>query len=249
MPRPNGFIFYAGPSRLNGEPIVGVATGLVRRSDNEKTGPMVQVYFIPDPERAPLPHKAIESGADASVCGDCKYRDGGCYVVAFRGPLMVAKAVLAGSYPRVSLAEASTLLDGETVRLGAWGDPASVPTRVLRRLVSKARRWTGYSHAWTRFPSLRGLLMASVDTPAEFAEAQRRGWRTFRVDAEGTPMAGEIGCPAGPENGARTTCDKCGLCDGARASDGRRSIVIRSHGAAHKIKAANEALRSAAITV
>jgi hypothetical protein len=43
---PNSVIFYRGPSQLTGDPIVAVLTGLVTRSSNAKTGPMLQTWIL-----------------------------------------------------------------------------------------------------------------------------------------------------------------------------------------------------------
>ena len=67
----NGVVLYRGPSRLDGAPIVVVATGLQRPSENEKTGPMVQTWILRSDEH---PVSAVHSGADASICGDCPLR-------------------------------------------------------------------------------------------------------------------------------------------------------------------------------
>ena len=77
MPKTRGFVFYDGPSVLDGAPIVGIA---VYRSSNVKTGDMVQTYIL----RADVdPVSALMSGADESICGDCVHRPikgGACYV-------------------------------------------------------------------------------------------------------------------------------------------------------------------------
>ncbi len=38
MSRRNGYIIYEGPSMINGDPIVAIATGFARNSENGKTG-------------------------------------------------------------------------------------------------------------------------------------------------------------------------------------------------------------------
>lgn len=54
-----GFVFYDGPSSIDGAPIIGVA---VLKSENGKTGNMVQTYIL-RADMAPL--SAIADGADA----------------------------------------------------------------------------------------------------------------------------------------------------------------------------------------
>lgn len=63
-----GFIFYCGPSQIDGAPIVGIA---VLRSANAKTGDMVQTYIL-RADTAPL--TALSTGADVSICGACPHR-------------------------------------------------------------------------------------------------------------------------------------------------------------------------------
>jgi hypothetical protein len=72
LPRlPKGIVLYRGPSRLDGAPIVCVATGFRSPSDNPKTGPMVQTWIMREDV---APHTAQKTGEDSSVCGDCPLR-------------------------------------------------------------------------------------------------------------------------------------------------------------------------------
>lgn len=226
-----GFIFYSGPSRLDGQPIVGIAT---YDGDNYKTGPMVQTWIL----RADIaPHLALRSGADSSVCGDCPLRANGCYVIVHQAPLAVWRAWSAGSYPELS-ADHDSILSGMGLRYGSYGDPVAVPRRawsLLERLCTGATR-TGYTHQWRqrRFHGWRTKLMASIHTDSELAYAQYLGWRTFRVlpDTDSRIRRGEILCPASPEAGQHKTCAECGACDGRRDhSDTRVSVAIVAHGA------------------
>src|SRR4051812_12171699 len=92
--QPQGVIIYRGPSRLNGKPIVVVATGLSRCSKNGKTGEMVQVFILADGVK---PHIGVFQGKDEAVCGDCPHRyvdgAGTCYVNPIHGPAGVMRAV------------------------------------------------------------------------------------------------------------------------------------------------------------
>ncbi len=104
---------------------------------------------------------------------------------------------------------------------------------------------TGYTHQWITAAAqpLRSLVMASVDSPVQRDIAKLLGWRTFRTKHASAPvLPGEIVCPASEEAGKRTTCARCGLCDGSRTvlnpdrsrarEDNRKDIVINVHGAA-----------------
>lgn len=235
--RPDAAVVYRGPSRLDGSPIVAVLTGTRKGSANRKTGPMAQLWILPDPEHAGLPTEAAKSGADASVCGDCPLRPimraqgkGGCYVNLGQAPQAVARKVLRGGYPYIDARSMGPL--SVPLRFGAWGDPAALPLSLIRTLVRKAEAGhTGYTHAWRRFPALKAYMMASVDTVADAREATRKGWRFFQVlpmGHAGDAPEGTIYCPATSEGGYRTTCDKCRLCAGA---GGAKSIAILAHGA------------------
>src|SRR5215472_5297396 len=61
------FIFYRGPSLLDGESIVAIAT----KSRNKKTGNMVQTWILREDID---PVTAARNGKDKSVCGQCVHR-------------------------------------------------------------------------------------------------------------------------------------------------------------------------------
>ena len=176
MVKPKGLVLYKGPSVLNGEPIVVIATELqtarrhARHGVNAKTGAMVQVYILAggrDPVRA---HR---SGADAAVCGDCIHRQGSCYVRLDQGALVVWRAYQRGRYRHASLQVARAALAGLPVRLGTYGDPAAVPTVVWQTVLTQSAMHTGYTHQWrTCDQTLAHWCMASCDTAEETAQAQ-----------------------------------------------------------------------------
>ncbi len=188
---------------------------------------MVQVWILPVSGKRS--HEDIHS-----VCGTCPRQptslgDGSCYAWAMRPVWRVLNSAASATTKRRSLPEASELLRGRKVRIGALGDPAAVPLEVWEALTRHAAGWTGYTHAWTQAPELRRYLMASVDSEAEQRRAERNGWRTFRVRIPGERLTSrEITCPASDEAGHRTTCEKCQLCKGA--SSKARSIAIIDHG-------------------
>jgi hypothetical protein len=236
-----GAVLYQGPSLLTGDPIVAIATGLGDvASANEKTGPMVQIWILRS-DVAPM--EAKRQNVDDAVCGDCKLRgrdgkDSGCYVPAWVAPDRVYKSFIAGNYPVVSWTESQALVEGRSVRLGAYGDPAAVPFEVWRTLLTTAVGWVGYSHSWKICdPRLKTIVMASVDSEAEFFDAGLRGWRTFRIRMPGAPLiaGAEFVCPASDESGHRTTCQQCQLCRGT--SSPARSVVIQVHGKPSSLKA------------
>jgi hypothetical protein len=225
---PVGIVLFRGPSKIDGSPIVVIATGLRRPSQNAKTGAMVQVWILREDVD---PVSAIHSGADHSICGDCPLRgivvDGrnrrrACYVVVDQAPLAVWRAFRnSGLYEPYEPQRHDRFLRGRKIRFGAFGDPVAAPYSLWSTLARLASAHTGYSRSWRtgRFWRFRALLMASVESERDAQEAQRRGWRTFRIRRADDPlMDNEIACPASAERGHKTTCERCGLCRGTYAA-------------------------------
>lgn len=228
----DAFIFYRGKSMIDGKPIVAVATGL-KASGNPKTGNMVQTWIIPD--NGIMPHENVKTGADASVCGDCKHRPvngGACYVKTFQAPRSIYAKVMRGGYTELSVNTAGAVLAGRIVRLGAYGDPAAVPFEVWSMLLAGATAWTGYTHQWQRegFDArIIRFCMASVDSEAEAVEAAIKGYRYFRVKTSTCEkITREVTCPASEEAGKKLTCSTCLACGGTNGRKG--NIVINAHG-------------------
>lgn len=240
---PKAFVFYRGPSQLDGAPIVAIAT---LDSRNRANGAMVQTWIM----RADMhPAEALHTGDNASVCGGCPHQGiysetrkewlkaRTCYVLipAFAG---IWKAWYRGSYDDLSdnLPAASARVAGRQVRLGAYGDPAAVPIGVWHALLAQsAPGHTGYTHQWRAFPEFAELCMASVDSLAERVHARALGFRTFRVAAlDGwTRESGEVLCAKSAEAGHKTTCDACKACGGT-SSRARADIMIPAHGTAQR---------------
>lgn len=231
----NGVIVYNGPSQWDGKPIVVVITGLWNRSNNPKTGDMLQSWIL---MRDIHPHEAIVSGRDESICGHCIHRrneDGkrSCYV-SMNAPGQIWKAFQRGRYPQVSPEEASELVAGKKIRIGAYGDPAMVPVEVWKLLIRHASMTTGYTHQWREMSNeYSDFCMASVDTAEDAAHAKALGYRTFRcITADESLLDQEVLCPASAEAGKLTTCDECGLCRGSMSdrSTSIPTIAITVHG-------------------
>ena len=227
--RPPGVVLYQGPSVLDGEPIVMVATF---ESENGKTGNMIQTWII----RADMhPLSALSSGADKSICGNCRHRpanENSCYVVVAQSVTALYRAFKAGSYPPYKVTEHARFFVGREIRLGAYGDPAAVPKDYIRQVLWLVDARTGYTHQWRSKKAqwLKGVVQASVDSEAEAQLAKSRGWRYFRVKDEADPrLPGEGSCPASSEymgrTGKKVQCRTCTLCDGSSAS-----VVINGHG-------------------
>jgi hypothetical protein len=228
-------IVYQGASMIDGNPIVAIATGF-GRSRNEKTGNMIQLWIL----RADVsPLVAIHTGQDSSVCGDCKHRgtiENGknkgrsCYVTIFQAPRSVYESYKRGIYESIPLESLPDAFADRPVRLGAYGDPAALPLAVIEAITSKAAYFTGYTHAWQRFPELSPYCMASADSSQEKAIAKMLGFRVFRVRSESEAIeAKEIACPASAEMGKKTNCAACKACGGT-SSKARVDIAIIAHG-------------------
>jgi hypothetical protein len=224
-------VIYRGPSRF--DPSATIRAILVPDSKNAKTGPMVQLFIVPD---LIAPHTAQITGDDLSVCGTCPLRpklSGGCYVVTCQGALSTWKATadkgIAGA------AEVAAMLRGKTLRLGAYGDSAALPAWLVPYLAYYTRdgagrpRVTGYTHGHTLLgidgvSHLRAFCMLSAETEAQAVEAVKHGWRYFRTRREGAPLLPrEIDCPS-----PRVECATCLLCRGTTL--GAASVSIPVHG-------------------
>ena len=229
---PTGYVFYEGQSPVDKAPIIGVA---IVNSDNRKTGNMVQIYIMrPDVP----PSIAIATGADRSICGDCRHRRDPitgrrtCYV-SHQGINAVWTGLQRGIYPRIAPAQLRRIIAGRYVRLGAYGDPAMIRARVWRSILALAAGHTGYSHQWAAdwAQDIASLCMASVDSAGELLAARAAGWRTFRIRLESDPvLPGEFMCPASDEAGKKLQCIACGACDGAGDNYRRASPAIIVHG-------------------
>ena len=236
-----GLIVYEGPSRINGEPIAVILTGIKAKSKNSKTGHLVQSYII----RTDIdPVTAAKLGKDSAICGQCEHRPKlakktgkpPCYVNLGHGPLAVFNAYIRGTYTRVTPDEAAAIIAGLKLRLGTYGDPAAARVGLWETLTQYTAGHTGYSHQWKRrgfdFDRWKRLVMASADNLDDAALANLHGVRVFRVTHQADRQAAEVTCPASAEAGKRAKCADCMLCGGT--SKAARDIVIQDHGPGHQ---------------
>ena len=194
---------------------------------------MVQIYYLPTNEP---PTEAVKTGADASVCGDCKLRPiiakeqniSPCYVKKFHGPSAVYRSFKVGRYPHLDKMKPRLwqgvlqLLATKPIRLGAYGDPASDLDTIP---ILTQYQWTGYTHQWRSNPQLKDVLMASVDSVAEYHEAKKQGWRCYRHTNSSEMLDTEIQCLFYTHG---KTCQDCGLCDGNKAGSKAKDIVTNT---------------------
>lgn len=220
------------------------------KSRNRKTANTVQIWIL---VRNESPIDAVKNGNDSKICFNCGMRskDGfrgrKCYVTVAQAPQSIWHAYNRGSYPYLPVERYSEVFSNRVVRFGAYGEPVLLPLDLMQAIASVARKWTGYTHQWRRFPEYRAFLMASCDSVADRIEANNAGWRTFRVRRENQPvMSGEILCPASPEGNHKSVCEACGLCNGVRDNDPRKDIVIIVHGTGAKNFVSLDSIKAAA---
>ena len=224
-----GFILWEGYSPVDNAHIVAIAT---LTSKNEKTGNMVQTWIL----RTDIePNKAVKNSQDSAICGACPFASGkGCYVRAEQAPLAVFKAYHKGNYKRLSFDELPLVGVNRSVRLGAYGDPAMVPTSIWKQVIKNSLSWTGYTHQ-IKAPwfdkELAKICMVSADTLAESEKYNALGLRTFTAisDQEDVP-GGQLVCPNFTHG---TRCVDCGLCNGSIGNG--KSIIAPIHGTKQKI--------------
>lgn len=83
--KPLGIVLWKGKSLLDGERIVVIATGIFTKTENRKTGDMIQTWIL---RRDIDPMLARRMGEDKSICGSCKHRqESTCYVNICRSGL------------------------------------------------------------------------------------------------------------------------------------------------------------------
>ena len=235
----NGTIIYQGQSLIDGKDIVVI---YFNGSKNKKTGNMAQTYII----RSDIdPLLASKTGADYSICGNCKHRgtptndpnrkqaiNRTCYVKLFQGVLAVYKSFMKGNYSVVNHHnDIQSLGENQVVRLGTYGDPSAVPSYIWNSLLSKAKKHTGYTHQ-SKIASAdvrADQCMMSADTYEESKQFWSKGFRTFRVlqKNEELDKQNEVLCPASKEAGKRTTCEQCVLCSGSNIN--AKSVAIYQH--------------------
>ena len=234
MKQLNKAILYEGPSLIDGQPIVAIAT---YSDKNTKTGLMVQTYILCQNID---PRDANKTGQDFSICGNCPLKGiptmdpkrklaekRKCYVRIDQGSLIVWKAYQKGSYPKTN--DISELGRGRMVRLGTYGDPAAVPSYVWHQLLEEAIGHTAYSHQNDIIPIDKKIFMGSADSLEHAKKFWNDNIRTFRVIQNLDEIQdNEILCPASKEAGRKSTCAKCKLCSGT-SSNSKKSIAIVEH--------------------
>ena len=237
--KPLGIILWSGKSLLDGERIMVIATGIFTKSENKKTGDMIQTWIL---RRDIDPMLARRLGEDKSICGDCKQKEQStCYVNIGQAPRGIYNAYQDGRY-RHFQEEDLELFRDRPIRIGSYGDPAAVNYEVWKNICAVTSNHTAYTHQWQNKKTdqrLKNICMASVDSIVgynkEYEKAKALGWRTFRVFANDKGVSvydskteTEIVCPASKEAGVLTNCEKCNLCCGLNKANAK-DIIINHH--------------------
>ena len=258
---PRGFLIYRGPSKMPG--LTGDAPEVIALvslySENEKLGRNTFQTWHLIADAHPLEARRGGCG-DAGICGDCVFRAkpgqkvGACYPDG-RGIVSLYRSYQAGNYPHISelakhlkLSELDALavlgsLSG-SVRLGAYGDPVSMPYDIGEALTRHSPEHQGFCHQWQRMGETpwRGLLMASCELPGQLAQAAALGWRTYtayppelterqarQAIANASGRLVVAGCPATKEKGMLANCETCPIqCNGGSA---KWHVINKAHGA------------------
>lgn len=235
--RITGGIVYEGTSRINGKPIVVIATGLGnKKSENVKTGEMAQIWIL---SSRLDPIAANKVGEDEAVCSDCKHRHfRSCYVNLANGPRAVYEAYKRGKYKHLPMNQStSELFRDQNVRLGAYGDPVAAPIEIWDVITRVCAGSLGYTHQWRKRKNkeYKRYCMASCDTVAEANKAKWLRWRPFLVRQEGEELPpGYFNCPASAEAGKRLTCAECKVCSGGIHRWGKGLPSLIAHGPSWK---------------
>ncbi|MBL4705014.1 MAG: hypothetical protein JKY54_10860 [Flavobacteriales bacterium] len=215
-----GVVLFDGPSMLDGEPIVAIATF---DSLNRKTGNVIQTWIL---RKDVSPTVAVKTGQDSSICGKCPHRHfsgGGCYVLPFQAPLNIWKHYQQGNYPKMAPKYIPKFIN-RGLRLGSYGDPAAVPYTIWLAITSICSVRTGFTHQIEHEcfdQNILKLCQVSIETPSQYKKYAQYG--TFRVKTEEMPLLeGEQLC----RNTQGYRCEQCHLCDGKSKS----KIAINFHG-------------------
>ena len=204
---------------------------LTDKSTNRKTGDMPQVNYLPNDK----PTDSIKNNNDSTVCGTCIRRPSvakqnnvePCYVNKGFAPNAIYKSEQNGTIKDISKAKK---IRAGSVRLGAWGDSASVSEEIyfkIRQQVKEKykvndRDILDYTHNWKTSEHLKPYAMASVEGIEEARQAWNNGWKTYRViDNLNEVTEKEILCPNITK---KLQCNECKLCNGSQLKG--KSICI-----------------------
>ena len=232
----NSYLVWEGESFIDGSPIFLVLTGFVFPTSNRRTGrSMIQSWIL---QKNLTPTSAAKQGLDVGICGSCEMKMSklACCYVNLLGVNNIYYKHLTGTYSKFGANEIATLKRYRyPIRIGSYGDPTAVPFDVWEPIIFASNKHTGYTHRWRDLENdahhWKNYLMASVHTESEAEEAQKMGWRTFRIIAPDAPLSNnEILCRNAEDD--FITCDSCLLCNGSSL---KPNIADRVHGLNWKV--------------
>lgn len=204
---PNTYVIHRGT--VNGQPYFVAASGFSRKSNNRKTGDMVQIWFLLENVN---PVAVVKSGLDAAtICQGCPFASGnGCYVNVGQVPLGIYKSYQRG-LPDMLPKDYARFFGGRKVRFGAYGNPTLLPLAKVKAIAKVSNGWTGYFHNWRgMMPAKRAAyndyFMASTETASSYELAKSLQLRTFHVSP--TKPADAVECLADSRG---LTCAQCQL--------------------------------------
>jgi hypothetical protein len=214
-----------------GAPIMVLASkAKTPKAANGKTGDMWQFYIIREDIK---PTDAIANGLDAAICGSCIHRGvNGKTCYTYGTTAVAANGMYRAHHAGKSLPFDPSMVTGDPVRLGAYGDPAAVPVEVWLPIIAASSGHTAYTHQWDN-PAIdarfRAICQASADNPDETVAANAAGYRAYTVMPVGTTkVPGAVPCPS-----PRISCADCLKCSGTGL--GRKGNVwIEAHGSRAK---------------
>lgn len=116
---------------------------------------------------------------------------------------------------------------GNFIRFGDYGEPSLIPFGLLEKMVIFAKNHTGYTHqSHKQFaqPFSKYLRASSHGQKVE-------GWKSFIVvtTKEQYDAIDAIPCPASKEMGYKSTCEKCGICNGTDGKGKKVDVKIFEH--------------------
>ena len=218
--------------------LVGKHYLMTRIKGNSKTGDAVMVSIIPAKGIDLDTIRAKGSSACPRTCPNkCafgKRKTGTCYTYKRPGGGQGVLGGLKKAFETSQTVSMETWLRKTTsaadvygfLRAGEYGDPSITPEvaagtkALLKNLKELDVKYTCYTHMWKKDDTLKGMAMASVESPKMTEKANSMGWKTFEVVDRHSPE--KKLCPA--QQVKKFTCAKCGLCDGAH-----NNVKIREH--------------------
>lgn len=222
---PTGYTIWEGI--VAEQEVIAVVT---LSSDNEKTGNMLQIWFL---NKNTPPVAAASAGLDqVTVCQGCPLAGIGkarsCYVNLGQAPNNIYNTAQRGGYPFLAPKNYAKAFGGRFVRFGAYGNPSLLPIELIKLIAEHSNGWTGYFHDWLQMGKEKALeygryFMASTENDFKLSVAKAWGLRVFHASQE--KPEGMLEC-LNTTHGIQ--CIDCRLCAGK--SKPAKDIWIKPHG-------------------